>query len=169
MTLVTFLLISLVVIATITITGINTLSCFECSGDDCFPIEQNIVDCANNATSRCFYLTGNNTDMIRGCYEEDDPNFKECQEHILNTCERCNTSLCNDQPPANDETLACYTCFPASDLCRDPLFMEHNVKPCRAFMYTDKPRWGRTSHRLPTSNLIALFLQVLFLLRSLGR
>lgn len=140
MTLVSFLLISLI-IATITITGISsTLSCYVCGGYGCLAVEEYEQECANNKTTHCFYMTANNTDMARGCYEKEDPYFKECEEHIMNTCDKCNSTLCNDQDPYNNDTLTCYKCYPPSADCRDPVFIANNVRPCRQFMYTDRPR-----------------------------
>lgn len=133
------LLISFIIL-TIIVVETSSFSCYVCNGVDCLPNEGNIRECKNEATNKCFYLTGNNTNMVRGCFEEQDKNYPNCWEHLVNTCNTCNTTLCNNNPPTQNNTVVCFQCAPSSPRCRDPVLREHNMRPCRRFMYTDRPR-----------------------------
>lgn len=119
--------------------AVGNLSCYVCAGYDCLAQPQFIQQCVSPSTSDCFYVTANNTELYRGCYEDQNPHKWLCQEHILNKCTTCNTSLCNDQPAYRPETLSCYKCSPPSAQCRDPVHMAHHFQPCRPFLFTDLP------------------------------
>lgn len=136
---VNFILLFISIWLRLPIIGAVPLSCYTCAGHACLAREEFQKQCASDATTECFYFTANNTEMYRGCYEKSQEYYGLCEDHILNTCVLCNTTLCNDKPAYNPNIIACYQCSPSHAKCRDTEIRRHHYKPCKPSLFTDRP------------------------------
>lgn len=133
------LIIFLFLISCVSLSVHARVTCYQCRGYDCLPRETSTRRCRKKATNTCYYISVNNTELIRGCYEDGDPHKWICEDHYYNSCILCNSSLCNDYPVYNPNLIPCHFCNPAQSRCRNTDLLAFNVKLCRPSLYPDRP------------------------------